>query len=180
MADKNVRVVSFSISIQNANTLEKLSKELHISKSSILNDLLDNHLQNIKHQKKLKFILDDNVNSYKTIKVTLTKNQYDTLKSTARNSIANSVPKLIKLHALNMIYDSKILNSKELEALALTRTELNKIGVNINQIARTLNTQKEAKIDTRLLKILENLQEALTLLRNDIKIICHTTQGLLK
>lgn len=79
-----------------------------------------------------------------------------------------------------MIYDSKILNSKELEALALTRIELNKIGVNINQIARTLNTQQEAKIDTRLLKSLENLKEALTLLRNDIKIICHTSQGLLK
>ena len=79
-----------------------------------------------------------------------------------------------------MIYDSKILNSKELEALALTRTELNKIGVNINQIARVLNTQKEAKIDTRLLKSLENLRETLTLLRNDIKMICHISQGLLK
>ncbi len=79
-----------------------------------------------------------------------------------------------------MIYDSKILNSKELEALALTRTELNKIGVNINQIARVLNTQKEAKIDTRLLKSLENLKETLTLLRNDIKMICHISQGLLK
>ncbi|WP_199770117.1 plasmid mobilization relaxosome protein MobC [Helicobacter bilis] len=90
------------------------------------------------------------------------------------------MPKLIKLHALNMIYDSKILNSKELEALALTRTELNKIGVNINQIARVLNTQKEAKIDTRLLKSLENLKETLTLLRNDIKMICHISQGLLK
>lgn len=179
MADKNT-MMSFRLSAQNADTLTNLAKELHISKSSIVNDLLDNHLQNTKHQKKLKFLLDDNVHSYKTIKVTLTKNQYDTLKSTARNSITNSVPKLIKLHALNMIYDSKILNSKELEALALTRIELNKIGVNINQIARTLNTQQEAKIDTRLLKILENLQEALTLLRNDIKIICHTSQGLLK
>lgn len=153
---------------------------MHISKSSIVNVLLDNHLQNTKHQKKLKFLLDDNVHSYKTIKVTLTKNQYDTLKSTARNSITNSVPKFIKLHTLNMIYDSKILNSKELEALALTRIELNKIGVNINQIARTLNTQQEAKIDTRLLKSLENLKETLTLLRNDIKMICHISQGLLK
>lgn len=157
MADKNT-MMSFRLSAQNADTLTNLAKELHISKSSIVNDLLDNHLQNTKHQKKLKFLLDDNVNSYKTIKVTLTKNQYDTLKSTARNSITNSVPKLIKLHTLNMIYDSKILNSKELEALALTRTELNNIGVDINQIARTLNTQKEAKIDTRLLKVLENLQ----------------------
>lgn len=58
-------MMSFRLSAQNADTLNNLAKELHISKSSIVNDLLDNHLQNIKHQKKLKFILDDNVNSYK-------------------------------------------------------------------------------------------------------------------
>ncbi|WP_104746032.1 hypothetical protein [Helicobacter bilis] len=66
MVDKNT-MMSFRLSAQNADTLTNLAKELHISKSSIVNDLLDNHLQNTKHQKKLKFILDDNVNSYKAI-----------------------------------------------------------------------------------------------------------------
>ena len=173
-------MMSFRLSAQNADTLTNLAKELHISKSSIVNDLLDNHLQNTKHQKKLKFILDDNVNSYKTIKVTLTKNQYDTLKSTARNSIANSVPKFIKFHTLNMIYNSKILDNKEIEALALTRSELNKIGVNINQIARVLNTQSEANIASNLLTTLEHLDGKLTQMSSEIKALCHNSQGILQ
>ena len=38
-------IISFRISLQNADVLNQLSKELHMSKSSILNDLLYKHLQ---------------------------------------------------------------------------------------------------------------------------------------
>lgn len=83
--------------------------------------------------------------------------EYLALEAIAQKSIINSVPKLIKFHALNMIYDSKILDNKEIEALARTRAKLNKIGSNINQITRSFNTQNEYKADIRVLQILKNL-----------------------
>ena len=79
-----------------------------------------------------------------------------------------------------MIYDSKILDNKEIEALAHTRAELNKIGSNINQIARSLNTQNEYKADMELLQMLESLNTLLTQLSSDIKNLCASSQRLCK
>ncbi|EMZ37437.1 hypothetical protein C826_02001 [Helicobacter bilis WiWa] len=49
MADKNT-MMSFRLSAQNADTLTNLAKELHISKSSIVNDylIIIYKIQNIK------------------------------------------------------------------------------------------------------------------------------------
>lgn len=79
-----------------------------------------------------------------------------------------------------MIYNSKILDNKEIEALALVRSELNKIGVNINQIARVLNTQSEANIVSNLLTTLEHLDSKLIRMSSEIKSLCHNSQGILQ
>ena len=179
MADKNT-MMSFRLSAQNANTLANLAKELHISKSRIVNDLLDRHLQASQNLKPLKAAQEAINKTHRTIKVALSEKEYLALKAAVKNSITSSVPKLIKLHALNMIYDSKILDSKEIEALSLTRAELNKIGSNINQIARAINTQNDYKADTKLFTALENLNTTLTQLSTDIKNLCATSQGLLQ
>lgn len=180
MAKKNVVVTSFSISANNIATLNHLAKELHISKSSILNDLLNKHLQTSKGLMKLKSIPKENERICKSVEISLTQNQYDLLSSAAKNSITNSVPKFIKFQALSMIYENKILDNKEIEALALTRAELNKIGININQIARALNSQNETKIDLKLLEILESLENKITHISSHIKTLCHNSQELLK
>ncbi len=179
MADKSI-MISFRISAQNAQILESISKELHISKSSILNDLLNKHLQTSQHLVKLNALLKDDEQPYKTIKIKCTKNQYDALKIVAQNMIIGSVPKLIKFCALDMIYENKLLNNKELEALALTRAELHKIGSNINQIARALNTQSEANIASNLLTTLECLDSKLTKISAEIKALCCNSQGVLR
>ncbi|OBV28807.1 hypothetical protein BKN38_07860 [Helicobacter sp. CLO-3] len=181
--NSNVVVVSFSISAENAKVLNHLSKELHISKSRILDDLLNRYLQSRQHSRKLDFSPTNNEESHKIIKLSLTKNQYDLLKLAAKNSIANSVPKLIKFHALNMVYESKILNSKEIEALAITRAELNKIGVNINQIARAINSRNNNEVDPNLFKIIEtldHLDRKISHISSDIKTLCHNSQEILK
>ncbi len=102
------------------------------------------------------------------------------LKCIAQNTTTSSVPKFIKFHTLNMIYNSKILDNKEIEALALVRSELNKIGVNINQIARVLNTQSEANIASNLLTTLEHLDSKLIRMSSEIKALCHNSQGILQ
>lgn len=177
--EKNI-IVSFNISIQNAQKIQSLAKELQISKSGILNDLLNKHLQSPQILPKLKSMAKDNKETYKTIRISLDKNQYSTLQSLAKNSMINSVPKFIKFHILNMIYENKILDSKEIQALALTRAELNKIGANINQIARVLNSQNQSQTDSHLLKTLEHLDKTIMLISNDIKALCHHSQGLIK
>lgn len=174
------KMMSFRLSAQNADTLASLSKELHISKSSILNDLLNKHLQTKQNPKLLHSIQKNDDEDYQIIKISLSKKEYLTLKAFAVSSIVGSVPKLIKFHTLNMIYDSKILDNKEIEALAHTRAELNKIGSNINQIARSLNTQNEYKADMELLQMLESLNTLLTQLSSDIKNLCASSQRLCK
>ncbi|WP_395149011.1 plasmid mobilization relaxosome protein MobC [uncultured Helicobacter sp.] len=174
------KMMSFRLSAQNADTLASLSKELHISKSSILNDLLNKHLQTKQNLKLLHFCAKNSDEAYQIIKVALSKKEYLALKTLATNSIVGSVPKLIKFHALNMIYDSKILDNKEIEALAHTRAELNKIGSNINQIARSLNMQNEYKADMELLQMLESLNTILIQLSSDIKNLCASSQRLCK
>ena len=179
VANKNT-IISFRISLKNADVLNQLSKELHMSKSSILNDLLYKHLQGSQHFKRIESVKESSKEVYKTIKISFTKKEYDLLKCIAQNTTTSSVPKFIKFHTLNMIYNSKILDNKEIEALALVRSELNKIGVNINQIARVFNTQSEANIVSNLLTTLEHLDSKLIRMSSEIKSLCHNSQGILQ
>lgn len=163
----------FSIKLDDDNysILKQISDKNKISIGKIINFLISKYLQDssgivnnfltIERQSTPK-------NEVKIIQISLTDKEYKILKQRQKIHLHSSMAQEAKYYILNAIYNNKIINQLELNALALTRAEIHKIGVNINQIARAINNREVKEISESLGNDIKILQEKIDEIKDKI------------
>lgn len=163
----------FSIRLDNDNydALKQISDSNNIAIGKILNFLVKKYLlDNAENFNDMPFIKIQHTKDKNTkiIKISLTDKEYKILKQRQKIHLHSSMTQEVKYYILNAIYNDKIINQLELNALALTRAEIHKIGVNINQIARAINNNEIKEISKSLGTDIEILQEKIAELKDKI------------
>lgn len=157
----------FSIKLNDDNyyILKQISDENKISIAKIINYLVSKYLQDSNDDINNTLIIEKQStpkNNAKIIKISLSNKEYQILKQRQKIHLHSSITQEAKYYVLNAIYNDKIINQLELNALAITRAEIHKIGVNINQITRAINNDKRIK------EISETLNNNIEILKTQI------------
>lgn len=166
----------FSIRLDNDNydVLKQISDSNNIAIGKILNFLVKKYLlDNTENFNDIPFIQiqytkDKNT---KIIKISLTDKEYKILKQRQKIHLHSSLSQEVKYYVLNAIYNNKIINQLELNALAITRAEIHKIGININQIAKALNNKENKNFAESFGDNLEALQIKISELKDKINAV---------
>lgn len=163
----------FSIKLDDDNysMLKQISDENQISIGKIINFLISKYLQDSSAIINNTLIIEKQSapkNNTKIVQISLTDEQYKILKQRQKIHLHSSMAQEVRYYILNAIYNDKIINQLELNALALTRAEIHKIGVNINQIARAINNKKFKEIPESLGVDIKNLEKKISILKNRI------------
>lgn len=163
----------FSIKLDDDNylILKQISDENKISIGKIINFLIGKYLQDSSDTLNNTLMIDrqsrPKQGKAKIVQITLNNKEYEILKQRQKIHLHSSLSQEVKYYVFNAIYNNKIINQLELNALALTRAEIHKIGVNINQIARAINN-KELKNFTAFGDDFKTLQIKISELKDKI------------
>lgn len=162
-----MRQFSIKLEYKNYEKLQQIKNKYKISIARTINFLIDKYLEN-EIDNNILFINSDPENlskgKLKNIQITFTQKEYELLKNRKKLHLHSSLAKEAKYYIINAINDEKQLTQIELNSLALTRAEIHKIGVNINQFVRFINQNKN-NIDS----IPESFINNIFLLQNEIK-----------
>ncbi len=144
--------INLRLDDNNDKKLDEIKKKTNISKTEIINILIS------KLDESDDFIDNEQVPKEDTIiKIKLTQSEKKYFLNQSNKSGANSLTSEVKFRLLNSIYKNKFFTNNELKELSKNTYELNKIGININQILK--RSIKENLIDNQeLLKVLEDLK----------------------
>lgn len=141
--------INLKISKNNLKILENIKNNSKIPITRIINILISKFNTNID------FLNNKIIDNEETvIKIKLTNNEKEFLKNEAEKSGSNTLTSEVKFRLLNTIYKNKYFTNNELIELSKNTYELNKIGVNINQILKKIN--KENNINNEELKNIIN------------------------
>lgn len=162
----------FSIKLDDNNylLLKQISDENKISIGKIINFLISKYLQDSSITNNALMIERSSMpkGKVKIVQIALNDKEYKILKQRQKIHLHSSLSQEVRYYILNAIYHNKIINQLELNALAITRAEIHKIGVNINQIARAINNKKIENFTESLGDNLEILQIKISELKDKI------------
>lgn len=160
-------VISFRITQENKDKLCRIQEKSNIDKSKILNYLIEN-FESSNDLDLIKTSVLHCINKKKIV-VYLSNDEYTKLKQSSIKNLRGSVARELKFYALNAIYETKIPDSSELKLLNNFKSELCKIGSNINQIAKIYNTQLNPQVESRLSSNLNKSREIINCALLEIK-----------
>lgn len=157
------KMFSFLLSDENKKYLKELSEKQGISIGKILNSIVSNYSN--KPIEKISISNDDLDTNSKTIEVRchLKKEQYLAIKELAKKEFL-SVRRYIMFLISQQIYDKNIPANSEIIELQNIKNELTRLGININQISKKINIDKDNFADKETIEL---LQETLKNIKQD-------------
>ncbi|MBS9782724.1 MAG: hypothetical protein KGV43_02845 [Arcobacter sp.] len=162
--------INLRLSEENFRKLNNIKKKTNISRTELINILISKLDDNNE-------FLDNEVYSEENtiIKIKLTQTEKEYLQNQSEKSGATSLTNEVKFRLLNTIYKNQFFTNNEMKELSKIIFELNKIGVNINQILK--RSIKENIIDSQdLLAVLNDLKASIKNTQNEFySFIKHTT-----
>lgn len=159
------------LSDENYNILKEINHTKNIPIGQILNFLIEKYLLESANDLDIPIFDKNKDENIKTIRISITDKEYQTLKKRQKIHLHSSMAQEVKYYILNAIYNDKILSQIEVNALALTRAEIHKIGVNLNQIARVVNNREIKEIPESFKKDIEILHSKIDDLKNKINAV---------
>ena len=141
------KLFSFLLTTENKKVLEKMSEERKLSKAEILNAMIANHANNgLKKAINENSINDKNTKIYE-IRSHFSKDEYEVLKSLAQKEFL-SVKRYVKFLVSQKIYDKDTPSNSEVLELQEIKNQLIRLGVNMNSVAKKINTDSNINRDT--------------------------------
>ncbi len=86
------------------------------------------------------------------LKVKITKSEKDFLQEQAIKNGSSSLTSEVKYRLLNTIYREKYFTNIELSTFIRTKGEVNKVGINLNQLLKLLNKKSSLNVNEEILK----------------------------
>ena len=153
---------------ENYSALKQISDDNNIPIGQILNFLVEKYLLDSTNDLNMPKFVENKDKNTKIIRISITDSEYQILKKRQKIHLHSSMAQEAKYYILNSIYNDKILSQLEVNALALARAEIHKIGVNLNQIARAVNNKDIKEIPEYFKKDIEILHSKIDDLKNKI------------
>ena len=169
----------FRLNDENLEFLENISKETGAPKSKILNSLIGSFIENPQNSEtiNLDYTNEKNQEKNKEVRIFFTQNEYDILKENASKNNHSFVTQEIRFRIFNSIYNDKFSNGIELRQFILTKTALNQLGRNLNQLNRELIKKNVVKIDEKFLEtILQNILNKIDILIKNLDTLIKKSQ----
>ncbi len=152
-----MKMFSFFITDENKKFLKELSQATKTNMSQIINSMINkaSKKENFKNKNSDYNELENTLDSkIKIIKVRINENEYLKLKKLAVSEFLN-VSRYIKFLISQKIYTTTNLANSQINEINQIRKDLLKIGININFIAKKINTDNYASND--LLNLLSEI-----------------------
>lgn len=170
----NVKKFKFNITDENLKFLENLNKEFKIPKSKILNKIINSFLQKNRQNdiidNKLHYVKKLKEEKKKEVRLFFTQNEYDIIKENAKNNNHSAVTQELRYIIFNTIYKDKFFSNVEMRQFILTKTVLNQIGRNLNQLNRELYKKNIVKINEKKLEItLNDIMQKIDILSQNLE-----------
>lgn len=140
--------------------IENIRKDTKLSYNKIINTIIQTNSKDSNQNEFVKNKITDNKTATREIRIKLTNDEYNLLAKSAKNHSFTSITKEAKFRLLNTISTSKYYSNFEMENFIKTRNELNRIGVNLNQLVKFLKQNNTNKVD--------NLEKSIEILNNKI------------
>ena len=155
-----MKKILFNISDDNLYFLDKISKNTHTPKSKIINKIISSYIEENQNKKNhfLNYKEEKKEERSKEVRIFFTKNEYELLKKNASKNNHSFISKELRYLIFNSIYNDKFYNDIELRRLILTKTALNQLGRNLNQLNKELRKRAFLRIsENNLTKLLNNI-----------------------
>ena len=156
---------------ENYSVLKQISDDNNIPIGQILNFLVEKYLLDSDNDLNVPKFVENKDKNTKTIRISITDSEYRILKKRQKIHLHSSMAQEVKYYIFNAIYNDKVLSQLEVNALALARAEIHKIGVNLNQIARAVNNKEIKEIPESFKKDIEILHHKIDDLKNKINAV---------
>lgn len=154
------KLFSFLVTAENKENLEKLSNQYKLSKAQMLNAIIADFIKNTdKKPKEIDSKIDMNSKRIE-VKSYFTNDEYQALKLLAQKEFL-SVKRYIKFLISQKIYDKDTPPNSEIFKLQEIVNQLIKLGINMNSVAKKLNSNNNINIDIKdlLESTLKNIVE---------------------
>ncbi len=159
---------TFRLSENNLTILKDLSKKTGTTINKILNFIVSK--QNDTNY--LDDYINDSNEDNKVVRIKINSKEYEFLKKQAELDGLNHINSEVKYRLLNTIYRNKYFTNIELSNFMKTRTEVNAVGRNLNQLLRLLQTKSSLNINdevfSNMIKDLDDKIKNITLELEDI------------
>lgn len=156
------------LSENNHNILCDLKKQTSLSINKIINFLISKQ----DDTKYLDDFISNGADDKKEIRIKINSKEYEFLKKQAELDGLNHINSEVKYRLLNTIYRNKYFTNIELSNFMKTRTEVNAVGRNLNQLLRLLQTKSSLNINdevfSNMIKDLDDKIKNITLELEDI------------
>ena len=165
-----MKMFSFFITDENKKFLKELSQKTKTNMSQIINSMINeaSKKENFKNKNSDYNELENTSDGkIKIVKVRINENEYLKLKKLAISEFLN-VSRYIKFLISQKIYTDTNPANSQINEINQIRKDLLKIGVNINSIAKKINTDNYASND--LLKLLSDTLKDIQKQDNTIKL----------
>lgn len=138
--------IHFRVEEEHAKKWLQLASSKSITRSELSRQILGLVLSKIQEENSSRFSVNPNERepNRKQIKVRLTKSEFESFSSLCSDFGLSHQQCLVSL-IRSFVTGSVIISSQELDALLTVSHEINKVGINLNQIARKIN--QEAKTE---------------------------------
>lgn len=156
---------------ENYSVLKQISDDNNIPIGQILNFLVEKYLLDSDNDLNVPKFVENKDKNTKTIKISITDSEYQILKKRQKIHLHSSMAQEAKYYIFNAIYNDKVLSQLEVNALALARAEIHKIGVNLNQLARAVNNKEIKEIPESFKKDIEIMHHKIDDLKNKINAV---------
>lgn len=167
---QEVPKLTIRLSEDNHKILSNLKEETGLSINKIVNLLIAKQEETSYINDLREYKLGEN--EKKEVRLKITEKEYDFLKNEAQKDGINHVNNEIKYRLLNTIYRNKYFTNIELSNFINTRTEVNIVGRNLNQLLKLLHTKSNLNVNEEtfknMIKDLDNKIKNITLELEDI------------
>ncbi|NDJ28052.1 hypothetical protein DMB95_09315 [Campylobacter sp. MIT 12-8780] len=174
----------FNINEENLAFITNISKKTKTPKSKVVNKIISIFINNDKENtpnKVLHYKQELYQAKTKQVKIFFTQNEYDFIKESAKKNGYSFLTQEVRYRIFNSIYNDKFSNSIELRQFILTKTSLNQMGRNINELNKILKQRSAVKVNIKNLEdTLQNIIYKIDQLTQNINTLVDKSEDKIK